>query len=101
MTGLKFKSAHERAGSEKWSATPKTQRKRMITFLESVIADLERQNNGEERVASKRRKPQTERRNARATRQVASRATRSRLAHDRARAVRRHDSQNARTHRNT
>ena len=52
MTGLKFKIAHKRAGSDKWSATPKTQRKRMITFLENVIADLEKQNNGEERVAS-------------------------------------------------
>src|SRR4029450_10763642 len=43
MTGLKFKIAHRRAGSEKWSATPRTQRKRMITFLRSVIADLEKQ----------------------------------------------------------
>src|SRR4029453_10616873 len=43
MTGLKFKNAHRRAGSEKWSATPRTQRKRMITFLRSVIADLEKQ----------------------------------------------------------
>jgi hypothetical protein len=42
MTGLKFKIAHKRAGSEKWSATPRTQRKRMILFLERVIADLER-----------------------------------------------------------
>jgi hypothetical protein len=30
LTGLKFKIAHKRAGSEKWSATPRTQRKRMI-----------------------------------------------------------------------
>src|SRR3954453_15324992 len=44
MTGLKFKIAYKRAGSEKWSATPKTQRKRMIMFLQSVIADLEKQN---------------------------------------------------------
>src|SRR5436190_8878206 len=43
LTGLKFKIAHQRAGSEKWSATPKTQRKRMIAFLQSVIADLEKQ----------------------------------------------------------
>lgn len=42
LTGLKFKIAHKRAGSEKWSATPRTQRKRMIGFLESVIADLKR-----------------------------------------------------------
>ena len=44
LTGLKFKIAHKRAGSDKWSATPKTRRKRMITFLRSVIADLEKQN---------------------------------------------------------
>src|SRR5262245_553986 len=43
LTGLKFKIAHKRAGSDKWSATPRTQRTRMIKFLQSVIADLERQ----------------------------------------------------------
>ena len=43
LTGLKFKIAHRRAGSEKWSATPQTQRKRMIMFLRSVLADLEKQ----------------------------------------------------------
>jgi hypothetical protein len=42
LTGLKFKIAHKRAGAEKWSATPRTQRKRMITFLEGVIADLKK-----------------------------------------------------------
>lgn len=42
LTGLKFKIAHRRAGSEKWSATPRTQRKRMIAFLEGVIADLKK-----------------------------------------------------------
>src|ERR1043165_1011755 len=42
LTGLKFKIAHKRAGSEKWSATPRTQRKRMIQFLEGVIADLKK-----------------------------------------------------------
>ena len=47
LTGLKFKIAHRRAGSEKWSATPRTQRKRMITFLRSVLADLERQSAGD------------------------------------------------------
>jgi len=48
LTGLKFKIAHKRAGSDKWSATPRTQRKRMITFLRSVLADLEKQNGREE-----------------------------------------------------
>jgi hypothetical protein len=43
LTGLKFKIAHKRAGTEKWSATPRTQRRRMITFLQGVIADLEKQ----------------------------------------------------------
>src|SRR5438270_3170463 len=43
LTGLKFKIAHKRAGNEKWSATPRTQRKRMIMFLRSVLADLEKQ----------------------------------------------------------
>ncbi len=42
LTGLKFKIAHKRAGSDKWSATPRTQRKRMIKFLEGVIADLKK-----------------------------------------------------------
>ena len=48
LTGLKFKIAHKRAGSEKWSATPRTQRKRMIMFLRSVLADLEKQSEREE-----------------------------------------------------
>jgi hypothetical protein len=42
LFGLKFKIAHKRADSEKWSATEKTQRKRMIEFLEDVIADLKK-----------------------------------------------------------
>jgi hypothetical protein len=42
LAGLKFKIAHRRADSEKWSATPKTQRKRMIRFLRDVIEDLEK-----------------------------------------------------------
>ena len=52
LTGLKFKIAHRRAGSEKWSATPKTQRKRMIKFLQDVIRDLEHQVPVEETPAS-------------------------------------------------
>src|SRR5205814_6280798 len=53
LTGLKFKIAHKAAGSEKWSATLRTQRKRMITFLQSVIADLEKQNDREAGTAKK------------------------------------------------
>jgi hypothetical protein len=41
LSGLKFKIAHKRADNGKWSATPKTQRKRMIQFLRQVIEDLE------------------------------------------------------------
>src|SRR5213079_66901 len=47
LTGLKFKIEHRRAGSEKWSATLQTQRKRIITFLRSVLADLEKLNERE------------------------------------------------------
>jgi hypothetical protein len=47
MTGLKFKVAHRRADNGKWSATEKTQRKRMIGFLRDVIADLEAQQQAE------------------------------------------------------
>ena len=43
LAGLKFKIAHRRADSGKWSATEKTERKRMIQFLRGVIADLERE----------------------------------------------------------
>jgi hypothetical protein len=42
LSGLKFKIAHRRADTGKWSATPKTQRKRMIQFLKQVIDDLEK-----------------------------------------------------------
>ena len=47
LFGQKFKVAHKRAGNQKWSATPKTQRKRMIAFLRDVIADLERAQSAE------------------------------------------------------
>ena len=47
LTGLKFKIAHKRADSGKWSATPRTQRKRMIMFLRNVLADLEKQSERE------------------------------------------------------
>lgn len=43
LAGYKFKVAHKRADGEKWSATPKTQRKRMITFLREMIEQLESQ----------------------------------------------------------
>lgn len=43
LTGLKFKIAYKKAGSEKWSASAKAQRRRMIKFLHDVIDDLEKQ----------------------------------------------------------
>jgi hypothetical protein len=63
LTGLKFKIAHKRAGSETWSATPRTQRKRMIKFLEGVIADLKKYGTEDlterpARAAAKRAMPQ-------------------------------------------
>lgn len=54
LAGMKFKIAHKRASSEKWSATPRTQRRRMIAFLRTVIADLERELAAEPRKASGR-----------------------------------------------
>lgn len=51
LAGLKFKVAHRRADTAKWSATSKTQRKRMIRFLRDVIADLERDQPAEETLA--------------------------------------------------
>jgi hypothetical protein len=41
LAGLKFKIAHRRADTGKWSATPNTQRKRMIEFLRGMIEELE------------------------------------------------------------
>jgi len=43
MTGFKFKLAHKRADSEKWSATPRAQRKRLIKILQQMIEDLQHQ----------------------------------------------------------
>jgi len=79
LAGLKLKVAHKRAGSEKWSATSRTQRKRMIMFLQSVIADLEKQNATEGDVVSAREKPAVrEQRNVRGAGSIAKRATRRR-----------------------
>src|SRR5215208_3648725 len=68
LNGLKFKIAHKRAGSDKWSATPRTQRKRMIRFLQGVIADLEKQNDGGRETPAQPVRTQRERRQPRAAR---------------------------------
>jgi hypothetical protein len=67
MTGLKFKIAHRRSATGKWSATPATQRKRMIKFLRDMIAELESEpadvaaaaapSKAAERVAKRGRRP--------------------------------------------
>lgn len=41
MAGLKFKLAHKRAEKNKWSVSGKTQRKHLIDFLQSIIAQLQ------------------------------------------------------------
>jgi hypothetical protein len=42
MTGLKYKLAHKRADKEKWSATAKTQKNRLIKLMQELIAQLEK-----------------------------------------------------------
>ena len=74
LTGIKFKIAHKRADSGKWSATPRTQRKRMIMFLRGVIADLEKQSEKEGAVASAPARAASGRRNDRGRRPIAKRA---------------------------
>jgi hypothetical protein len=43
MTGLKFKLAHKRADQEKWSASARAQRRRLIKILQELIKELEQQ----------------------------------------------------------
>src|SRR6266403_2241705 len=43
MTGLKFKIAHKRGDNDKWSASPRAQRNRLIKILQEMIEDLEQQ----------------------------------------------------------
>jgi hypothetical protein len=41
LSGFKYKVAHKRASSDKWSATTGTQRKHMIKYLKEMIDQLE------------------------------------------------------------
>ena len=41
MTGFKFKVAHKRANSDKWSASDNAQRRRLVKFLHELIDSLE------------------------------------------------------------
>jgi hypothetical protein len=43
MTGLKFKLAHKRADNDKWSSSPRAQRKRLIKILQEVYQSLQPQ----------------------------------------------------------
>lgn len=43
MTGLKYKLAHKRAGKNKWNASAKTQRSRLIKMMKELIAQLEKE----------------------------------------------------------
>ncbi len=43
MSGLKFKIAHKRADTDKWSAGDRAQRHRLIKLLQELIDELERQ----------------------------------------------------------
>ena len=88
LTGLKFKIAHKRAGNSKWSATPRMQRKRMIKFLQSVIADLERQKDGIPEAAPERTERTRAVRKARPGRTTATRSMRRRPADRRPRRTR-------------
>ena len=80
LTGLKFKIAHKRADTGKWSATPRTQRKRMIMFLRSVLADLEKQIDRDGTVIAARETPAAGKRTARMSRTVTKRARGQRRA---------------------
>lgn len=51
MSGLKFKVAHKRADNEKWSASERAQRKRLIKFLQELIRELENQESKEPSLA--------------------------------------------------
>lgn len=61
LTGVKFKLAHKRADKDKWSATPRTQRRHLIKILQAMIAELQQQ--ADEPAPSKRKpaKPATQR----------------------------------------
>jgi hypothetical protein len=41
MTGFKYKVAHKRADSDKWSASESAQRRRLVKFLRELIDSLE------------------------------------------------------------
>jgi hypothetical protein len=65
LAGLKFKIAHRRAETGKWSATPGQQRKRMIEFLQGMIAELKQQKDEPMTAAAEEKRPSAPKRVAR------------------------------------
>jgi hypothetical protein len=57
LAGLKFKIAHRRAETGKWSAPSRTQRKRMIEFLQGMIKELEQQKDEPVTPAAEEKRP--------------------------------------------
>jgi hypothetical protein len=57
MAGLKFKVAHQRADTGKWSASDRAQRRRIIKLLQEVIEDLQRQEGDAPSQHAETRKP--------------------------------------------
>ncbi|HWP57405.1 MAG TPA: hypothetical protein VNL14_05925 [Candidatus Acidoferrales bacterium] len=79
MTGLKYKLAHKRAGSENWSAGGRAQRRRLIKILQEMIDDLTKEEPQGEIAASageREETPPTRRAPAPARRAAASRQRR-------------------------
>ena len=65
LAGLKFKIAQRRAETGKWSATPRAQRKRMIEFLQGMIAELEQHKDDPVTAATEEKRTSAPRRMAR------------------------------------
>jgi hypothetical protein len=57
LTGLKFKLAHKRADQDKWSASSRAQRKRLIKILQEMIDELEQQATADANKPLSARKP--------------------------------------------
>jgi hypothetical protein len=51
MKGLKYKLAHRRAESANWNASERAQRRRLIALLKETIAELESQDQQDEKTA--------------------------------------------------
>lgn len=43
LSGIKYKLAFRRAGKEKWNATPRAERKRLVKLLKDYIEELEKE----------------------------------------------------------